>query len=296
MKKKILWIFAVVVIVFGWSLNAVAQPLGPPGGTTMRGGVGGFDIGQFFRNPEFVKMLEFTPDQITELQKVGEEIRAQVQTQMQNIPRPEPGNPPSPQEMEQRAEQMRKIMETVQDDVQARVSKVLKPEQMTKAREVTFQLSGGLNSPVLGVRTLETLNLTDTQKEQVRKIMAERDTENRSIMQGFDRRNATPEEWEKFRTEMEARNKKYTEQVAALLTPEQKAKAEKLTAEAPALREKLGIPAPGQPGQRVQGQQRGQQGGGYAPGAQSWRPGQDVPNTPSQQPSRPGNFPRPSGN
>ena len=307
MKKRILWIFAVVVAVCALSYSAIAQPPGGPGGpppggpggfgggmrgggVVMGGGPGGF--GNVFQNPEFAKMLELTPEQIDSLRNVATEVGNDMREKMREIMTP--GTPPNP-------DVFRKEMEKMMDESQTKINKVLKPEQQTKAQEIAFQLSGGLNAP-MGIRTLETLNLTDAQKEQVRKMMSERDAEGAAAMQSFDWRNSTPEEREKMRTDNEARAKKYAEQIATLLTPEQKAKADKLTAGADALREKLGMPAPGQRGGQ-QGQQRGQQGrqggqqGGYVPGANSWRPGQEVPNAPPPQPNRPGNFPRrPQGN
>jgi Spy/CpxP family protein refolding chaperone len=246
-------------------------------------------MGMMFQNPEFAKMLELTPEQTTSLREVFRESMEDFRRQA-----PQPGGagtPPNPDQMRQRMEQL-------MDSMQTKVDQVLKPHQQTKARELTFQLTGGLDSAFVSSRTLQVLELTPAQKEQLLKITEARNLENRNAMQpGFDPRNATPEEREKFRTDMEARNKKFSEQITALLTPEQKEKAGKLTADAPALREKLGIPAPGQPGQRgPQGRQnRGQgegppPGGQYAPGADSWRPGQDTP--PPSRPEGRRNFPR----
>ena len=90
---------------------------------------------------------------------------------------------------------------------------------------------------------------------------------------------------------MEAANARFAEQVRAILTPEQRAKVEKLTTETAALRERLGIPAPGQPQQR--GQQPGQAppGSGFVPGQGAWQPGQGTPTPVEGQPRR-GSFPR----
>ena len=251
----------------------------------------GGGVGMVLQNPEFAKMLELTPEQSTRLQDIMREASEERRQQMQGMQ--QGGTPPNP-------EQMRQRMEQSMDATQAKVDQVLNAQQRTKAREVMFQLVGGLNSPMLSERTLQILELTDTQKEQVRKIATARAEENRAAFQGgFDFRNASQEERDKFRTDMEARNKKFSDQITALLTPEQKGKAEKLTAEASALREQLGLPAPGQGGtRRTQGQgpPAGQgPAGGYVPGANSWQPGQPTPNQ-GQGGERPrGNFPRPRG-
>jgi Spy/CpxP family protein refolding chaperone len=254
----------------------------------MMGGPGG--IGMLFQNPEFAKILELTSEQTTSLQRVLRESAEEMRTQMQETMQQgqQGGAPPNPDQMRQR-------MEKFIDEAQVKVDKVLNPQQQTKVRELAFQMSGGLNAPFLNERTLQVLKLTDAQKDQVRKIVADRDAEFRNAMQqGFDFRNATPEEREKFRTDMESRGKKFADQVATILTPEQKAKAEALTAEAPALRERLGIPPQGPPGQRGpgpqgrQGQGRGQQGESpvYTPGDNSWRPGQGDTPEPTPTPGR----------
>jgi Spy/CpxP family protein refolding chaperone len=243
------------------------------------GGMG--NLLQVVQNPEFLKMMDITPEQVAA-------IRSSVMETLQRIP------PPSG---EANFDQRRQWMEQMVDGVQAEVEKVLKPEQRTKLKEVTFQLTGGLNSlnmPFGGVRALETLELTAAQKEQVKATMEKRDAETRAAMQGFNRDEATPEEREKFRAEMAALNKKYADQVADLLTPEQKAKAENLTKEASVIRETLGIPAPGQRPPRGADRPAGP-AGGYTPGADSWRPGQAAPPTatpPAGEQRRRGGFPR----
>ena len=84
----------------------------------------------------------------------------------------------------------------------------------------------------------------------------------------------------------EARTEKYMERIKTVLTPAQKAKAEKLTAEAPALIAKMGFFR--QPGQ-----------GGevrslpiYVPGEGSWRPGRPMPGGAQPPRNEPGRFPR----
>ena len=305
MNRRIFWTFAVLVTVFALSLNSFAQP---PGGGQGRGqgpgmGMGGMPgmggpgggmggVGAVFQNQEaFARELGLTPQQATELQGIMRESMETFRTQFQNAPRPEPGA--DPEAMRQFGETMRQRMESGMNEVQARVDQVLRPEQRTKLRETSFQLAGGLDSPMLGTpmgeRMLETLDLTDSQKEQVRKLVEERN----AAMRNFGEVNWRDQaERERFQADMAARGARFAEQVKAILTPEQRAKADRLTAEAPALRERLGVPAPGQP-RGQQGQQGRQQapGGGFVPGQGSWRPGQDVPDAPPPSPRR-GNFPR----
>jgi Spy/CpxP family protein refolding chaperone len=314
--RRIHWILAVVVTVFAvslnaaMSLNAIAQPgggggqgpgmgmgMGPGGGLgQMLGGPGG--LGAVFQSPQrqeaFARELGLTPQQATELQRVmqtsGETMRTRIQSAFQTAmaQRDPNAGPPNFQEMQRH---MGTLMEAGFDEIQANVDRVLRPEQRAKLRETTFQLSGGLASPMLaspmGVRALDALELTDAQKEQFRRLVEARQMPN---FQGVDM--TTPEGRERMRTEMEAANARFAEQIRALLTPEQRAKAERLTTETAALRERIGIPAPGQPQQR--GQQPGQAppGSGFVPGQGAWQPGQGAPTPVEGQQRTRGGFPR----
>ena len=313
--KRIHWIVTVAVTVFVLSLNAVAQPPGggPPGGGPPRGmGPGGGmgpmggmgNIGAMFQNPQnqeaFAKELELTPEQATDLPRVVREAVERARREFENTPRPQQGA--SPEEMRQFGDTMRQRMEAGMTEVQANIDRILKPEQRTKLRDVTFQLSGGLNSPMLGMpmgerALVETLGLTDAQKEQFRKLAEDRNTAMREMMERFRQEGVDPRSAEgqtKIRAESEQLTTKFAEQVKGILTPEQKAKVENLTAAAPDLRKRLGIPEPGQPPQRGQ-QRQGQPapGGGFVPGQGAWQPGQSAPNAPpgGQQRQR-GGFPR----
>ena len=286
-NKRIFWISAVTVTALVLSLNAFAQPgpgggrgpdFGGPGGQ-MRGGFfpgvmgGGSIVDRLLQNEEAVKMLELIVEQKEALQKIMEEARTQR-------PQGTPGTPPNLEEMRQRM-----------DEMHAKYNQVLNPEQQVKVREMAFQLIGGLESRrFLDDRMLEVLDLTAEQKDQILKITTDRNAEARKAMSGFNFREATQEDREKFRTEMDERAKKYGDKIKAVLTSEQKAKAEKLTVGAADLREKLGFGQPGQdrrPGFEQRGpgrEQGGRQRDGYTPGANSWRPGQAIPNAPNAEP------------
>jgi len=312
--KRTHWILAVVVTVFALSLNAVAQPPGGgmgggggqgPGG--MGGGGFGGAVGQMLGGPgglgaafnpqsqeAFARELGLTADQVTQMQRTmqasGEAIRTRIQTAMSQR---DPGaGPPNPQEMA-------RLIETAADEIQANVDRVLTPAQRTKLRETAFQLAGGLNSPMLaspmGLRALDTLELTDAQKEQFRRLVEARQMPN---FEGIDR--TTPEGRQQMQAAMEAANARFAEQIRAILTPEQRAKAEKLTTETPALRERMGIPSPEEMRARMQQQQQQQRpgqgppGAGFVPGQGAWQPGQGAPPPAADGPQRPqrGGFPR----
>jgi Spy/CpxP family protein refolding chaperone len=262
--RKLVWMFAVVFV-----LSAVSSTFAQPGGRGgMRGGFGmmGGGFGLFLENDQLKKEVNLTEDQVTQLRKVLEESRP---------PRPERREggqgreqrpaPPSPEEFEKRI-----------DETQAKLDKILTPEQREKVKVLQFQLSGGLDSPFLGTRSLTVLNLTEEQKMSLKKIEAERNAEMRKAFENIDFRNMSQEDRDKMRAEGEARNKKVGDQIKGILTPEQKEKGEKLTAEGKDLREKLGLPELGARGQRGPRGDRGGEGGGgeYRPGRDSWQPGQ----------------------
>ena len=326
--RRIHWILAVAVTVFALSLSAVAQPpgggqgpgqgMGPGGGMGggMMGGMGGGQgpgggMGMMLGGPggmgaalnpqyqeAFAKELGLTPLQATELQRVmqasGESMRTRIQTAMTQ--RDPNAGQPNPQEMRQ---QFERLMDAGLDEMQANVNRVLTPAQRTKLSETTFQLSGGLTSPAMGspfgLRTLGALDLTDAQKEQYRRLVDGRQMPN---FEGIDGR--TPEGRQQIQTMMDAANARFAEQIKGILTPEQRAKVEKLTAETPALRERMGIPSPEEMRARMQQQQQPQRpgqgtpGGGFVPGQGAWQPGQGAPPPAADGQQRPqrGGFPR----
>ena len=315
MTKQIFWIAAVAVTVCALSFNAIAQPGGGAGqrgqgpgmgqGGGMGGGMGqgggmggGFGMGmgqgmgpggmggfaQLLQNPELANMLEITPDQRG---RVEAALRAGIADMMRNPP--QMGGDPAV---------MRERFEQAFDTVQERVFAELSPTQQARARDVSFQITGGLNSPFLNVRSLDALGLNDAQKEQVRRITAARAEEMQAAMRELIEEGVnirTPEGIERMRAINESISGKYSEQITALLTPAQRTRLNELTAEIPALRERLGIPEPGQPRQ-PQGQGQGPARIPFVPGEGSWQPGRGAPPTPGGGAPQPRNFPRDRAN
>jgi Spy/CpxP family protein refolding chaperone len=221
------------------------------------------------QNQEFAKLLEITPEQTNELAK----LRPAPRTQGAPVT-----PPPSPEEL------------------QDSIFKILTPAQQTKANEALFQLMPNvMDSPMLNERMLAALDLTAEQKEKIKKIADDRAAEiaTRLTPQGGATAGGPPTRMTPMTPEERtAFTKKFTDQMVAVLSPEQKAKAEKLTTEAADLRTKLGV-GQGAQGGRQQGQQGGRQqggGAGFVPGAGAWQPGQGAPNPYQIAPT--GNFPR----
>ena len=231
MNNRILQVLAVAVTALALSVPAVARP----------------PMEQLLQNQEFLNMLELAPQQTTDLQEAWRESTERHQPLVGTLPRPEPNaNPPTPEETRKHQEEMRLRSETWREESLKRIERVLKPEQRIKLWEIIFQLAGGLNSnsSMLDELALSALDLTDAQKEQFRKLVEER-----NAVLGAIRDRAPPEDSPRPGTVrigaegMQAITQ-FTEQFQSLLTAEQRAKAEQLTTEIPALREKLGLPPP----------------------------------------------------
>jgi len=180
-------------------------------------------------------------------------------------------------------------------DMWTRINGVLNAEQQTKFKEIYFQANNGLNNvTTLDDWMLATLDLTATQKEAIVRIVDARAAANRAAMPaggvgGGPGQAQTAE----ARAEATARNTRFADQIKAVLTPAQTTKATQLTTGAAALREAIGIRAPGQQGgpgqgapgaapgggagQRGQGAGGGAGGGGFTPGSgtgNNFQPGQ----------------------
>jgi Spy/CpxP family protein refolding chaperone len=278
MRKVIgtmLFVFTVVVfstITFAQPGGGADRPGGRDRGRAPTPGGGNFAPGGgielLIRNQEIKSQLGLSEEQIGKLGKLSEELRAG-----RGDRRPGSG-PPSREELQKFREEFEKRL----DESQAKINKILTPEQQEKYKTLQFQIVGGLDSPFLGVRTLEVLNLTDEQKAKLKAINETREAESRAAFEKrgqINWRELSQEEREKLGAQLQAENegrtKKFAEQIKTVLTPEQKEKAEKLTAGAKEVQEKIGIGTR----ERRGGDDRPARGGGeYRPGQDSWRPGQ----------------------
>ena len=250
MSKSLFWFSAIAVTFFTFSFDAAAQPgdgQGRQGGRQQGqmafgqfgGGVGGMAASpnQLLNNEEVVAMLEITAEQRESLrpqrgqgaQRQGGQGQAGAGGQQMRTP------------AEQRARA---------DEMWKNIGEVLKEEQMAKFKEIFFQAANGLNSPMLDARILGALDLTEEQAKTINEIADKRTEESGTVTRPG--RDAASEELAAFRAATAERNEKYAAKIKAVLTDEQKKKAEELTAGAAELRTKLGI---GQPRQ-------GRQGGG----------------------------------
>jgi hypothetical protein len=287
--KKVIETMLFVFAVTACSTLMFAQPTGGgnrPDRVRVLNGVfipGGMEW--LIRNAEIKSQLGLSEEQVDKLLKLSEELGAR------RIDRQPGSGPPSREELQKFREEFEKRFF---DESREKINQILTSEQQEKYKILQFQLIGGLDSPFLGIRALEFLNLTDEQKAKLKAINEARETESRAAFEKRRQNNwrdLSQEEREKLGTELqaenEARTKKFAEQTKAVLTLEQKEKAEKLTAEAKQLREKIGI---GNRERRGGGDRpgRGEGDGGYRPGRDSWQPGQGTGErgNPNRQPRR----------
>ena len=250
MKKRIIWIVAVVVTAFSLSLTAVAQQNqgGRGQGQGLFFGSGSSSAVQLLANAEVVKMLELTEDQTKALANAAPQRQREQGGQGQASG--------GQNRTGGRAQTNPTNMRARTDETWANIGKILKADQLAKYQIIYFQAANGLKGTSLDARTLAVLGLTDEQVKKINEIADKRAEENgaaRSRRQPADNAAPTPEE----RAAATERNRKYADQITAVLTEEQKKMGEELTAGAPALREKLGLQTQRQRGQGSGGRQSG---------------------------------------
>ncbi|MGL6194568.1 MAG: Spy/CpxP family protein refolding chaperone [Thermoguttaceae bacterium] len=80
----------------------------------------------------------------------------------------------------------REAINEVQNFIQqsrAKLDEIITPEQKEKARSLSFQAFGGLDSPLVNADMIKALNLSDDQKEKAKKIFEETEKERRELME-----------------------------------------------------------------------------------------------------------------
>jgi hypothetical protein len=221
-----------------------------------RGGGGGGLIG-FLAIEEVRKELEMLDDQVEAVQKMGEELRAQMRAERENQEggeRPDYRNM-SEEERQKFMEEMRKRGEERNKVIEAKLGEILLPHQVDRLKQIALQQAGvgALMNPEVTAK----LGLSDAQKEKIQAAMQERGSQMRERMQEIFR----GEDRENMREKFEALRKEMDEKVLALLTVAQKEELEKLKGkpfEMPQRRFGGGRGGPGGDGPRGGGENRPQ--------------------------------------
>ncbi|MDR3182228.1 MAG: hypothetical protein LBT89_04775 [Planctomycetaceae bacterium] len=179
---------------------------------------------------------------------------------------------------------------SVQADLEKEMSRITEhlerfapPDKKDRIQKLVFQHLGGLENPLVNPAMLNTFNLTAEQKQKTQAVFDEMKEERKNQMEELFKirekmtalgPNITPQEREKLDAERRAleergfaTSKRLAERLRAILTPEQRAAEKQLIASRPSFLPQL----PRQ--MRETASSRSE----YVPGADSWRPGQPVP-------------------
>ena len=177
----------------------------------------------------------------------------------------------------------------------------LPKERRDNVQRLVFQTLGGLDSPMVNLNTMEVLELSDSQKGQMKAVFDEMQEERvaqmekglalaEKVIAAGGPQNLSEEEREELRkagqeleTQIYATGKKLTERLRQHLTPAQLEKERQLIASRPGFLP----PLPRQ--MRQENRESTTESDGFAPGDRSWRPGDGVPVPVQEQRNR---FPR----
>jgi hypothetical protein len=193
-------------------------------------------------------------------------------------------------------------LKSIQTDIEnyiqefvTKIDSIVTPEQQAKAKELVFQMTGGLESPLLGKDALDVLDLTEEQRKKAEQVIEQtridRNEKFEEIMKLVDARvekgkDITQEErieirkkGEQLMAEINAIGKKAGSQLKSFLDKQQLKKSDDLLANIPEFLPKLqlannnAVPP-------------------YIPGINSWKPGQGVPDNKKNREKNVKTFPR----
>ncbi|RLS56245.1 MAG: hypothetical protein DWH91_07540 [Planctomycetota bacterium] len=223
------------------------------------GGRGGFGGGRGFGGgvsgllmmAEVQKEIGVTDEQKAELTKIGESLRPQ---QGQGGFNPEEFRSLSEEDRAKRFEEMRKQGEERAKKAEEAIKAALKPEQWARLSELRNQREGV--SALSRADVQKALGLSEEQVGKVKTISDARRAGGGGFG-GFGRDgDQSEEEMRKAREERDAREKKYQEDMAGVLTADQKAAWEKMLGAKFEFPARGGFGGAGAPGGRTRGGDR----------------------------------------
>ena len=199
----------------------------------------------------------------------------------------------------QYANRFRTMTEETQGNIQEDLSRdmgriteyfnnTLPKERRDNVQRLVFQTTGGLDSPIVSLNSMEVLGLSETQKGQMKVVFDEMRDERVAQMEKMlgiaekvvaagGPQNLSEEEREQLRKEgEELRNQSFatarrlTERLRQYLTPEQLERERQLMASRPSF-------LPPLPREFRRENQEETEGDGLVPGPGAWQPGQNLP-------------------
>jgi len=211
-------IFTMTALLAG---STLAQP--PGGGRGFGGGMfGGGGGAALLAIKEVQAELKLTDEQKEKVTKLGESMREKMQElgpKMQEIF--QSGNGPGYPETMKKVQELTK---PIRDEVQKEIKDTLKPEQVTRLKQLELQ-QAGVMSLTRDEDAAKKLNVTDEQKKKLQTIQTDMMADMRELMQGGG--FGDPETQKKMQT----LRKETTEKATAVLTDEQKKTWKDMTGE-----------------------------------------------------------------
>ena len=192
--------------------TSYAQGFGGGGGRgqgrMMMGGQMGRGGGlQLLMREEVQAELKLTDDQKTKLTEMQTKQRESMRSMWQGG-----GGQPD-------MEKMREAMEKAQAEAQKEIDTILTAEQKTRLKELTVQRAG--NGAVSMPDVAKELGLSDDQKAKLKSLNEKAQEANMALFEKIRNQELDPQE---ARTKMESNQKVLDEEIAKILTDDQKAK------------------------------------------------------------------------
>jgi Spy/CpxP family protein refolding chaperone len=200
--------------------TAQDTPRQRPGGGFGGPGGGGGGIMSVAGNKAVQEEVKITDEQKEKLTEAGKKIRETMMAKMKDVPR------------DQFREKMASIQADVNKEAETALAEVLKPEQVTRIKQISVQ-SLGLRA-FTNEAVVTALKLTDDQKAQIKEIADEAQKDSRDL---FEAAGIKPGErpdadkMEALRKKTEIVRKDAFEKAAKALTAEQKETWKTLTGE-----------------------------------------------------------------
>ena len=206
-RRQGTFVFLVAVtLVMAGALDADAQ--GRRGGQRGSRSMGGMSFGgpmrggaiALLRRKDVQKELELVDDQIKELEAIGEGGWREALSGLRDLPR------------EEQFTKMREVMEEQRKQVEAKINDILLPHQLKRYKQLQVQSQmRGNGAAIMMGRVAEQLNITESQRDELRKKFAD--------IQG------------EIRAEIEAIQAKARDRLLKELTPAQQAKFKSMVGE-----------------------------------------------------------------
>jgi hypothetical protein len=210
MLRRIVFFAGLIVVLAAMAMPAAAQP-GPGGGGMFGGGSGAMLLGI----AEVQTELGLTSDQKTEVTTLLTDAREKMRATFGQTNRQELQGL-SQEERQKRFDEMRKKAEEANKGLDEKITKILKPEQSTRFKQLQFQRQGARALTTADV--IAKLKISDDQGTKIKKILADaRPTGGRAA---FDP-NQTAEERQANMKKMREQMEKAQKECFAVLSDDQ---------------------------------------------------------------------------